>query len=46
MLITSVERIAMSTVEKNISSEFQHVMEVENENFRAENDRLIKLGTR
>ena len=38
------ERVTMSNVERSISNEFQHVMDVENENFRAENDRLVKLG--
>ena len=34
----------MSRVEKAISDEFQHIMDVENENFRSENERLVKLG--
>ena len=44
MSMISLERIVMSNVEKTISSEYQHFMEVENVNFRAENERLVKLG--
>ena len=45
MSMISLERIVMSNVEKTISSEYQHFMEVENVNFRAENERLVKVGT-